>query len=51
MAPADIHEVATKRVLAKKDSAIPALTELFDKSQGQLNAAVKLERTYEKALL
>ncbi len=49
MAPADIHEVATKRVLAKKDSAIPALTELFDKSQGQLNAAVKLERTSRKS--
>ena len=45
LAPADIREVATRRVLAKKDEAVPVLQQLFDRSQGQLNAACRLERT------
>ncbi len=48
LAPADIREVATKRVLAKKPEAEPLLRKLFGKSQGQLNAACKLERTQKK---
>jgi hypothetical protein len=45
LAPSDIREVATKRVLAKKTEAQAPLKELFSKNQGQLNAAVRLERT------
>ncbi|MCI0490100.1 MAG: BREX system P-loop protein BrxC [Blastocatellia bacterium] len=45
LAPADIREVATRRVLAKKDDAIPILKKLYKDSQGQLNAACRLERT------
>lgn len=45
LSPADIREVATKRVLAKKKEAIPVLRELFKESEGQLNAALQLERT------
>ena len=45
LAPSDIREVATKRVLAKKDAAIPAMTKLYGDHQGQLNAALRLERT------
>lgn len=48
LAPADIREVATKRVLAKLPEAEPALRELFRSSQGQLNAACRLERTPRK---
>src|SRR2546421_1420549 len=49
MAPADIREVATRRVLAKKDEAIPLLRRLFSDSQGQLNIACRLERTARKS--
>jgi hypothetical protein len=45
LAPSDIREVATKRVLAKKDEAEKPLKELFSANQGQLNAALRLERT------
>ena len=49
LAPADIREVATKRVLAKKKDAEPLLRKLFSESQGQLNAACRLERTTRKS--
>ncbi|MFO7640523.1 MAG: BREX system P-loop protein BrxC, partial [Candidatus Competibacteraceae bacterium] len=45
LAPSDIREVATKRVLAKKVEAEPPLKKLFAENQGQLNAALRLERT------
>jgi hypothetical protein len=45
LAPSDIREVATKRVLAKKPEAEVPLRTLFAAHQGQLNAALRLERT------
>jgi hypothetical protein len=45
LAPSDIREVATKRVLAKKNDALPLLNDLFQRNQGRLNEAVRLERT------
>ena len=48
LAPSDIREVATKRVLAKKEDAVPLLTKLYKDYQGQLNAALRLERTTRK---
>lgn len=45
LAPSDIREVATKRVLAKKAEAEKTLKKLFTENQGQLNAALRLERT------
>jgi hypothetical protein len=45
LAPSDIREVATRRVLQKKDEAVPLLKKLYVENQGQLNAALKLERT------
>lgn len=48
LAPADIREVATKRVLAKLPEAETLLRDLFRTSQGQLNAACRLERTHRK---
>src|SRR4051794_4176143 len=49
LAPSDIREVATRRVLAKKpeaeSDAIPTLKKLYGDHQGQLNAALRLERT------
>ncbi|HYT90681.1 MAG TPA: BREX system P-loop protein BrxC [Gemmataceae bacterium] len=48
LAPSDIREVATKRVLAKKEKAEPVLKKLFAENQGQLNAALRLERTTRK---
>jgi hypothetical protein len=45
LAPSDIREVATKRVLAKKTDAEKPLKKLFSENQGQLNAALRLERT------
>jgi hypothetical protein len=45
LAPSDIRQVATKRVLAKKKDAISVLKKLFGENQGVLNAAVRLERT------
>ena len=45
LAPSDIREVATKRVLAKKSGAGPLLKKLFSANSGLLNAALRLERT------
>ncbi len=45
LAPSDIREVATKRVLAKKEEYVPLLSKLFSDNQGTLNAALRLERT------
>jgi hypothetical protein len=45
LAPSDIREVATKRVLAKKPEAEPLLKKLYADNQGSLNAALRLERT------
>src|SRR5207248_10487250 len=45
LAPSDIREVATRRVLAKRAEAEPALRALFRAHQGALNAALRLERT------
>src|SRR5207245_3573694 len=45
LAPSDIRQVATKRVLAKKADAEQPLKKLFSENQGQLNAALRLERT------
>jgi len=49
LAPADIREVATRRVLAKKPESVPLLEKLFEQHQGQLNAATRLERTTLKS--
>ena len=49
LAPADIREVATRRVLAKKPEAVPVLQELFAGCQGQLNNQCRLERTARKS--
>jgi hypothetical protein len=48
LAPADIREVATKRVLAKRPEAEPILRKLFNESQGILNVACRLERTQKR---
>ena len=45
LAPSDIREVATRRVLQKKEKAISLLKKLYSENQGQINAALKLERT------
>jgi hypothetical protein len=45
LAPSDIREVATKRVLAKKQKAEPVLKKLFSDNEGTLNDALRLERT------
>ncbi|MFH1821822.1 MAG: BREX system P-loop protein BrxC, partial [Methanobacteriota archaeon] len=45
LAPSDIREVATRRVLAKKAEAVPLLRKLYKGNQGSLNAALRLERT------
>ncbi len=45
LAPSDIREVATKRVLAKKQTAEPVLKKLFAENGSTLNAALRLERT------
>ncbi|NLY01510.1 MAG: BREX system P-loop protein BrxC [Rhodopirellula sp.] len=49
LAPSDIREVATKRVLAKKDAAVSLLKRLYAENQGSLNAALRLERTSRQA--
>src|SRR3984885_12206240 len=41
IAPSDIREVATKRVLAKKTEAEKRLKKIFSENQGQLNAALR----------
>jgi hypothetical protein len=45
LAPSDIREVATKRVLAKKPQAELVLKQLFSANSGSLTAALGLERT------
>jgi hypothetical protein len=45
LAPADIREVATRRVLGKRPEAEPVLRTLFAQVQGQLNTACHLEHT------
>jgi hypothetical protein len=45
LAPADIREVATKRVLSKRPDAQPVLKRMFAQVQGQLNTSCHLERT------
>ncbi len=45
LSPADIREVATRRVLAKTADGEGRLRALYDSHQGQLHAAVRLERT------
>jgi hypothetical protein len=49
LAPSDIREVATRRVLAKRSEAVPTLRKLYRDHQGQLNAACRLERSTRKA--
>jgi hypothetical protein len=51
LAPSDIREVATKRVLAKKPEADPILQKLFGDNQGTLNAALRLERMSRRTTL
>lgn len=48
LAPADIREVATKRVLAKKEDAVGVLKNLYRASEGALKAGCHLERTKRK---
>lgn len=45
LAPADIREVASRKVLAKKEDALPVLRDLFERYQGQINLGCRLERT------
>ncbi len=45
LAPSDIREVATKRILAKVDPAVPVLRKMYDDNQGALNTALRLGRT------
>ena len=49
LAPSDIREVATRRVLAKKPEAEGVLRQLFQQSEGVLNAAVHLDRTTRRS--
>lgn len=51
LAPSDIREVATKRVLAKKTEAEKPLKKLFSESEGLLNTALRLERTTRTTLI
>ena len=48
LAPSDIREVATKRVLAKKSDAEPVLRDLFKNNEGSLKNSLRLERTTRK---
>ena len=49
LAPADIREVATRRVLAKKPEAEQLLRDLYRRSQGVLSSACRLERTARRS--
>jgi hypothetical protein len=49
LAPSDIREVATRRVLAKRPEGEQHLRRLFQQSEGLLNAAVRLERTTRRS--
>jgi hypothetical protein len=46
LAPSDIKEVATRRVLSKKKDAEPLIRRLYQENQGQLNQASRMERTF-----
>jgi hypothetical protein len=46
LAPTDIKEVATRRVLGKKRDAEPLILKLYRENQGQLNQATRMERTF-----
>jgi hypothetical protein len=48
LAPSDIREVATRRVLAKKDAAVPVLRKLYRDNEGLLKAACRLEQSARK---
>ncbi|WP_319580758.1 BREX system P-loop protein BrxC [uncultured Methanospirillum sp.] len=45
LSPADIREVASRRVLSKKEAAVPALQQMFQQSEGRLIAQCSLERS------
>ena len=49
MAPADIREVASRRVLTKTDAGGEYLASKFQQVQGQLNTYCKLERTARRS--
>jgi len=49
LAPADIREVASRRVLAKKEEAVPHLKSIYGTHEGLLKAACQLERTHRKS--
>ena len=46
LAPSDIKEVATRRVLGKKKDAELLILKLYRENQGQLNQATRMERTF-----
>jgi len=45
LSPADIREVASRRVLSKKEEAVPVLQNMFQQSEGRLIAQCSLERS------
>src|SRR5215211_360429 len=45
LSPADVREVASRRVLSKNEAGEKELSKLFEANEGQLNAACGLERT------
>jgi phage terminase Nu1 subunit (DNA packaging protein) len=49
MAPADIREVATRRVLAKTSAAEPLLRQRFDDAAAMLRTHTRLERTSRRS--
>ncbi|MEM2097328.1 MAG: BREX system P-loop protein BrxC [Methanothrix sp.] len=49
LSPADIKEVASRKVLAKKEDAVPVLRDLFERYQGQINLGCRLERTTRRS--
>jgi len=49
MAPADIREVATRRVLAKKPEAEPLLRRMFEESKSLLQTHTRLEHTARRS--
>ena len=49
MAPADIREVATRRVLAKRPQAEPVLRDCFAQAEAMLKTHTRLERTARRS--
>ncbi|MBN1165665.1 MAG: BREX system P-loop protein BrxC [Methanospirillaceae archaeon] len=45
LSPADIREVASRRVLSKKKEAVPVLQTMYQQSEGRLIAQCSLERS------